>query len=123
MGRYTAEIEKILAHVEEAGFQRGWQAARNALSAPVPQVKVAGGTMAHKKKRKKTRRNKAAKPAGDTVEKRVLSAIEKLPGQTGAEIIRQLGDANPRTVRTMLRRLRMAQSIGKVGEGWWIVEK
>ena len=124
MNKYTAQIEKIIAQAEDDGFQRGWQAARDALSAPVTKVKVAGSTLgkAQKKKRKKTKKEKPAKQDSLTIEERVLEAIQRLPGQTGAEIIRELGDANPRTVRTMLRRLRIAMRIGKVGEGWWIAK-
>jgi hypothetical protein len=120
MNRYAAQIEKIIAQAEEDGFQRGLKYARDALSAP----RANGAVVSVKKKRKKTRkaRKGLAKP-GKTVETRVLECIDANPGKTGAEIIRLLGEINPRTARTMLRRLRMNGDIEKSGEGWFAKRK
>lgn len=117
---YATEIAKLLKQVEEAGFQRGWQAARDALASPVPTVKIAGSTATAKKKQKKFTPKSPASFAS-TVEKRVKACIEANPGKTGAQIIKLLGEVNPRTVRTMLRRLKMRGKIEKSGEGWFTV--
>jgi len=117
MSKYTAAIEKIIAQAEEDGFQRGLKYARDALSAP----RGNGAPTPPKKKRRKARKARKApfRPSGMTVEQRVLDAVEGNDGKTGAEIIKLLGDVNPRTARTMLRRLRLTGKIEKIGEGWF----
>jgi len=122
MSKYTQHIEKIIAQAEEDGFQRGWKAARDAWDALIPRVKVAGNvlTSSPKKRRKVRKKVKVVElhPRIVTVQQRILNCIEANPGKTGAEVIRLLGDVNPRTARTMLRRLRIDGKIHKIGEGW-----
>lgn len=124
MSKYTAAIEKLIAQAEEDGFQRGLKYLRDALSAPVPKAK--GGSLVRKplvrvksKKLKRVEKQPDLPHVGKTVERRVMDCIAANPGKTGAEIIRLLGDVNPRTVRTMLRRLKMKKKIDKSGEGWF----
>jgi hypothetical protein len=117
MSKYTSAIEKLFAQAEEDGFQRGLKYARDALSAP----RGNGTPPVTKKKRRKSKKARKAKvkPAGMTVEQRVLDAVEENEGKTGAQIIKIMGDVNPRTARTMLRRLRLTHKIEKQGEGWY----
>jgi hypothetical protein len=121
MKKYQAEFAKLTALIFEDGVQEGLQQARDALAAP-PNKKISGAALAvgPKKKRNKVKKS-APKPlsGGMTVEHSVLECIEVNPGLTGAEIIKQLSNLNPRTIRTMLRRLRLNGQIYKNGEVWF----
>ena len=121
MKKYYAEFAKLAALIHEEGVQEGLQQARDALAARPNKLKISGAALAvgPKKKRKKSKKITKPPTGGMTVEQSVLDCIEINPGKTGAEIIKLLPTLNPRTIRTMLRRLRMTTLIYKSGEGWY----
>jgi hypothetical protein len=125
MSKFAAEIDKLLKHVEQEGFERGWKAARDALAESLAQPRVAGGVSssplkktAAKRVKRGHKRRKAISP-GATIEQQVEDFIGANPGKTGVEIIRGLEPANSKTIRTMLRRLRLARKIEKRDDGGW----
>ena len=122
MKKFVAEFVRLATLIHEDGIQVGLQRARDAIGAPQNKLKISGAALAvgPKKKRKKAKRPVPKPPSGGmTVEQSVLDCIEINEGKTGAEIIKLLPQHNARTIRTMLRRLRLAGKIEKVGEGWF----
>jgi hypothetical protein len=53
----------------------------------------------------------------------VLAAITAVPGQTGVTIAKLLPDIHERTMRTALRRLRIAGQIEQRNGGWFLVSE
>jgi len=118
------EIARIIADAEAAAYQRGWNDAVVAITdaaeqrrAPnIVQNAMPASPMAEQPPARPGR------PASNTV-RIVSNIISKRPGMSGVEIVKAAqavdGSIKERTVRTSLRRLRLAKVIWRRAGLWY----
>jgi hypothetical protein len=113
------EIARIIAEAERAAYQRGWSDAVTAMAAAAAQLRIPNIVS------DASRTNLPPRPGrpASNVMKIVSDAIASNPGMTGVDVVKAAqmvdGTIKERTVRTCLRRLRLAKAIWKRNGLWY----
>lgn len=121
---YGEQIAKMIANAEQAAYVRGWEecfatiVSAAELKNPRTEAKKGpfGAAIVAKKARGKTRkvqRRHVLKNAGPSQARAiVLDAIKQNPRRTGSQLAEIVAkEVNKHTVRTQLRKLRLAEEI------------
>jgi len=108
------QIRQLIEQATQKAFDRGYQAAwaefqQTLTTATYKAAKGAGATPAKKKKQ-----------SGNA--DAVYDFIKANPGKSGAEIVQGLPNINERTIRTVLRRLRIGRDIFQKDGRWFSPE-
>lgn len=115
MKKRESQILKILAEATREAYDEGWRDAITAITAKTTELQAptreGSNGAAPKIARKRGRPPKSSEA--------VLAFIKAHPGQNGVDVAKGLPKIPERTVRTCLRRLRLAESIHKENEGWF----
>lgn len=135
MTKSSEQVAKITEAAERAAYQRGWDECAAAINDAAARIKssvaaepkviepsikrpVPGG---QKRRIPTVKRKKSARVRKGSTEGTVLDAIAEHPGARGSKIAEMLdGKVNKHTVRTVLRRLNIADKIEQRDEGWYL---
>jgi len=111
--RRTDQIKQLIAEATQKAFDRGYQTAweefHQILRFAAFRATKDAGTAPKGKKRSANADN-------------VFNFIRDHPGKSGVEIANGLPDIHERTIRTILRRLRLSKAIVQKNGGWFVTE-
>jgi hypothetical protein len=130
----SAQITRMISDAEQAAYDRGWEDALATVMGAVDKAHLkpsdakknpfvaAGIEKKVRGKRRKARKHTVRNEGPSEARAVVLQAIKDNPGRTGAQIAGMVADkVNRHTVRTQIRKLRLAQEIQQDSELRWYV--
>ncbi|MGD0418638.1 MAG: hypothetical protein ABSA68_03500 [Xanthobacteraceae bacterium] len=116
------EIARIIADAEQAAYQRGWHEALLSVAIAAKQMANPNIATAPAKASLEPPPARPGRPASNTV-KIVGDIITQNPGMAGVDVVKAAqaidNTIKERTVRTALRRLRLAKVIWKRSGLWY----
>jgi hypothetical protein len=116
------EIARIIADAEQAAYERGWHEALLSVALAAKQMSNPNIASAPAKASPSPPSGRPGRPASNTVQI-VGDIITENPGMTGVDVVKAAqaidNTIKERTVRTALRRLRLAKIIWKRSGLWY----
>jgi len=123
MAKSPEQVAKFITEIEASAYEKGWRAGIAAVMAAANKIEATQAARAgHAPKRPKRNTTRPRQRAGKGVAQQVVQeAIKTHPNSSGTEIARLVAKqgVNKHTVRTSLRRLRMAGAIVQRDKRWF----
>ena len=118
------EINRLIEIAERNAYRAGWRDALAAVAESAERLRSGqtGLAVAENAPEPAPVKRRGGRPASGTVGV-VEECIKAVPGMTGVQVVKAAQSVNPsikeRSVRTCLRRLRIAKKIWKRGDLWY----